>query len=105
MTERRSEPREQTETARRAIAVALEGKTLSARELSQTVRISEHEVGEHLRHLELSLAASGRRLVVEPASCKACAFSFAERARHGRPSRCPKCKSERLAAPRFRVEG
>lgn len=98
-------PAERGETLRQSIAAALRGHTLSAREISEVVRISEREVAEHLAHLERSLAAAGERLEVEPASCKACGFTFDARVGRGRPSRCPKCKSERLSAPRYRVTG
>lgn len=94
-------PSERGETVRQSIAAALRGPALSAREISEIVRIPEREVGEHLTHLARSLAAEGARLEIEPPGCKACGFVF--EARVGRPSRCPKCKSERLSAPRFRI--
>lgn len=101
MTRAPGAPAERGETVRRSIAAALRGHALSAREISEVVRIPEREVAEHLMHLERSLAAEGERLEIEPPACKACAFVF--EARVGRPSRCPRCKSERLSVPRFRI--
>ncbi len=97
----RDAPGERALTLRRAIALALRGRSLDAREISTEVRIPEREVAEHLAHLERSLAAHGERLVVEPPSCKRCGHQFDPRLR--RPSRCPECKGERISAPRFRV--
>jgi hypothetical protein len=34
----------------------------------------------------------------------ACGFEFKERERAKRPSRCPRCSSERLTKPRFWIE-
>lgn len=97
-------PAERGETVRASIAAALRGPALSAREISELVRIAEREVADHLAHLEKSAKAQGERLVIEPARCKACGFTFEARVRHARPSRCPECKSERLGVPRFRIE-
>ncbi|HSJ96292.1 MAG TPA: transcriptional regulator, partial [Myxococcota bacterium] len=61
---------------------------------------------EELRHVERSARGQGERLVVEPARCLACDFRFRDReARHlHAPGRCPRCRSERIADPSFRLE-
>jgi len=94
-------PAERGETVRQSIAAALRAGTLSARDISEVVRIPEREVGEHLAHLERSLAPSGERLEIEPPVCKSCGFAFEPRV--GRPSRCPKCKGERLGTAKYRI--
>ena len=78
---------------------------LTARELSARVGISEKEVAGHLAHLARSLRQSGERLRVEPTRCLACGFVFKDRTRLDKPSRCPECKSERLAPSRFVIAG
>jgi predicted Zn-ribbon and HTH transcriptional regulator len=75
-----------------------------ARQLSQLSRLSEREVYEHLKHLELGARGSEERLRVQPSECLGCGFVFDERGRLTPPSRCPKCKSERISAPSFRLE-
>ena len=60
---------------------------------------------EHLEHLERSLRRDGERLIVEPATCLACAFVFKSRQKLSTPGSCPKCRSERVAPPAFRVAG
>ncbi|MBX7077659.1 MAG: transcriptional regulator [Nannocystaceae bacterium] len=97
-------PRAADQTVRAALLEALRSpRPLAALELSSIVRISQREVADHLEHLQRSLAGSEERLVVEPARCNACEFEFESRDRLSRPSRCPKCKSERIDPPRFRV--
>ena len=97
------QPRERGETIRQAILAALREHTLTARELSVMISIPEDSVAEHLEHLGRSLSRSGERLLIEPARCQACDFLFQARRRPSRPSRCPACKSERIAPPLFHV--
>lgn len=97
------QPRERHATLRHSIAAALRENALTARELSVLCSLRERDVAPHLEHLERSLAATGERLVSEPARCSRCDFRFEERRRASRPSRCPECKSERIVAPVFRI--
>lgn len=71
------------------------------RELNVPVKVLESD----LRHAEKSLRRQGRRLVVEPAECRGCGFRFKERAerRFQPPSRCPRCKGQRIADPRLTI--
>ena len=92
-------------TIRSKLRQVLGEGSLTARELSARVGISEKEVAGHLAHLARSLRQSGERLRVEPTRCLACAFVFKDRTRLDKPSRCPECKSERLAPSRFVIAG
>lgn len=96
-------PRESARTIRDAIRHELSAGSMTALELSSAVGIPHKAVTEHLEHLRRSAAAVGDRFEVEPASCPDCGFEFRERSRLSRPSRCPKCRSERIEAPRFRI--
>jgi predicted Zn-ribbon and HTH transcriptional regulator len=92
---------ERTETVREAIAAELRGEPLTARELSERVRIPEREVAEHLEHLARSARGRGERLVVTPPCCVACGFAFQGRDRPGKPGKCPSCRATRIVPPRF----
>jgi predicted Zn-ribbon and HTH transcriptional regulator len=94
---------ERTRTVREAIRDELLRGPATARELSERVSIREKDVAEHLEHLDKSLRARGERLVVEPASCIACGYAFARRARLSRPGSCPECGSTRIDPPAFRI--
>ncbi len=88
-------------TVRKNIIEALQGRVLTAREISGEIGISEKEVASHLPHIHRSLARRGQKLVVTPSRCLECGYTFKNHNRFKKPSRCPKCKSERLEPPRF----
>ncbi len=90
-------------TVRQRIAELLRSTELTAQEISKQASIAERDVAEHLRHLEHTLVQVGERLRVLAPHCVKCGFVFGDREKHGRPSRCPKCKSERISKARFTV--
>lgn len=95
-------------TARSAILEALlatreANASATARELATAASISEKDVAEHLEHLARSLPHEALKLVVTPATCLACEYVFQDRGRLTTPGACPKCRSERVAPPSFRV--
>lgn len=99
------EPVERAQTVREAIAEALREDALTTQELSARVSVPEREVADHLEHLGRSLRRGPEHLVVIPARCVRCGFVFEARERRTKPSRCPACKSERLAPARFSIGG
>lgn len=104
MTDRSQDgPREEKSTLRQSILQCLEKGPLTARELSARVRIREKDVVPHLEHLEKSVRRSKRRLVIEPAECLQCGFRFEGRRRFKKPGACPRCRSERIEPPVFRL--
>jgi hypothetical protein len=90
-------------TIRQQIIQLLTEETLSARDLSQALRISEREVYGHLAHVAQSVA-SDQKLVIEPAVCQRCGFLFRKRERWRKPSKCPKCRGEFISGPRFTIQ-
>lgn len=96
-------PREHHATPRARIRDALSAGSASAHELSSLAGVREKEVAEHLEHIERSLRAKGERLEIDPARCLACGYVFAERRKFTTPSVCPRCRSERIAPPRFAI--
>jgi transcriptional regulator len=99
-----SGPPERAETARQALLRALRDGPQTARELSAATSLREREVVAHLEHVARSLAHGEAELKIEPPRCLDCGFAFKKRERANRASRCPRCKSERLHAPRFWIE-
>jgi predicted Zn-ribbon and HTH transcriptional regulator len=99
-------PREhpRSATVRESLRHALLAAPATAHELSQLIGIREHEVADHLAHLERSLKHKGEQLVIEPPTCLACGFAFTHRHRFTRPSACPKCRGRRISHPQFRIE-
>ncbi len=63
------------------------------------------EILEDLHHVAKSVRPE-KELVMLPAQCKKCRFIFRERQdrqKMKKPSKCPKCKSERILAPVFTI--
>jgi len=82
----------------------LQGRSLTARQISAQVGIPEKEVCAHLPHVRKSAERSGGRFQVTPAECNRCGYSFRKRDRMEKPSRCPLCRGESITEPLFSVE-
>lgn len=103
-TARASAPRSATETPRQAIRRLLAAGAHTAYELSALVGLREKDVAPHVEHLARSLRHGDEQLEVDPARCLDCGYAFRDRRKLARPSACPKCRGQHLAAPTFRIE-
>lgn len=94
------------DTFRQSLVNCLEasGRALSYKELSAMLGISEKDLPKHMEHVAKSLRSQGRQLIVLPAACIACGYTFEKRKKLTQPSRCPHCKSERIDPPLFKLE-
>jgi len=83
----------------------LRREEMSFEELRREMEVPARMLEEDLRHVERSLRRGSERLRIDPAACRSCGFVFRERvSKHlHAPSRCPHCRSERIAEPRFRI--
>ena len=68
--------------------------------LESRVGVRVRDVIDHLEHLRHSYK---KVFQVEPAECQKCGFIFEMRKKLDTPSRCPRCKNERLSEPRYWV--
>ena len=93
-------PVDRQSTLRHEIMDLLSQESLAAREISEQVGIQEKDVLGHLEHIKIARHGG---LVMEPALCMACGFSFRKRERLKGPGRCPVCRSEHIAEPRFSI--
>jgi transcriptional regulator len=96
-------PREEYATVRQAIIALLKQRTYTAREISAEVRIAEKEVFFHLAHIREAMRKQERHLVMTPAACRKCGFTFKKRERLTRPGRCPVCRNEQIAEPVYGI--
>jgi predicted Zn-ribbon and HTH transcriptional regulator len=96
-------PPDRKETVRRKILSLLSGTPLSALQISARAGIPEKEVYAHLPHVKKTAGRLGKRLLVIPAECNACGFSFRKRERPDKPGRCPVCRGESISPPWFAV--
>jgi predicted Zn-ribbon and HTH transcriptional regulator len=97
-------PVERQETIRQKIISVLEGKTLSAKDISADVRVSEKEIYEHLEHIQMTTNKSKHNFIVTPAICKKCGFVFRKRDKLKKPGKCPVCRGELIQEPLFSIK-
>ncbi|HSA63986.1 MAG TPA: hypothetical protein VLE25_04800 [Nitrospira sp.] len=94
-----------SQTARQRMVDLLTGSRLSSYQLAQLLGLSERQVEDHLVHVVKTVARDrSRRFVLEPSDCQSCGFVFRDRTKLTRPSRCPRCRSESITAPRYGIE-
>jgi predicted Zn-ribbon and HTH transcriptional regulator len=96
-------PVERQETIRQKIVSVLEGNTLSAKNISAEVRVSEKEIYGHLEHIQRTMNKREHALIITPAECKKCGFVFRKRDRLTKPGKCPVCKSQLIQDPLFSI--
>jgi len=91
-------------TPRQRIMELLTDTRLTTHQLAQMLAIPERQVEDHLVHVVKSIARDKTlRFILDPARCLDCDFVFRDRRRLTRPSRCPHCRSESIAAPRYGI--
>jgi predicted Zn-ribbon and HTH transcriptional regulator len=83
---------------RKQLLDALGPTPRSLSDLAAQFGVSRGDVEDALPHLVRSARAAGQRLVIVPARCRACDFTFDE-SRLSRPSRCPHCRGSSLYEP------
>ncbi len=93
------------QTPRQRLIELLIGTRLATHQLAQMLGVHERQVEEHLVHVVKTIARNKtRRFILDPARCQDCDFVFRDRRRLTSPSRCPQCRSEAIAAPRYGID-
>jgi predicted Zn-ribbon and HTH transcriptional regulator len=93
------------QTPRQRIIGLITGTRLSSYQLAQMLGVPERQVEDHLTHVVKTIARDKtRRFILDPARCQDCDFVFRNRGRLTSPSRCPHCRSETIAAPRYGID-
>jgi predicted Zn-ribbon and HTH transcriptional regulator len=98
------EPFDSQQTLRQQIIDLLSIEEMTVRDISQTARIPEKEVMDHLSHIERSLQRLGKKLIITPYRCLSCGFVFDKRTRLSRPGRCPSCKKSHLQTAFYHIK-
>ena len=91
-----------SKTRRQRLTERLSQGPATVHELAAELGVQIKTVVEDLEHVRRSLR--GRKLVMEPARCLSCGFTFRKRERFTAPSRCPECRSEHTDEPELRIE-
>lgn len=74
---------------------------MSVKGLATRFGIPMNVVVDHLNHIAKSAKTAGYKLIWDSALCEKCEYRFTTRIRFTKPSRCPKCKDERILPPSF----
>ena len=92
-------------TTRQRIADALRTAPHDAADLSTAVGVPRSAVYTHIEHVARSVRtdAADEQFLVAPPECRACGFYGFDDPLND-PSRCPECRSERIAQPTFVIE-
>ncbi|ASJ01707.1 transcriptional regulator [Thermococcus gorgonarius] len=93
-------------TRRQRIISLLEERDYSPSELARLLDLrgkgATKAVLEDLKAIQRILKREGKVLLIKPAECKNCGFVFKPEIKI--PTKCPRCKSEWIEEPRFKIE-
>jgi len=90
-------------TIRKTLLELLSSQPRSVSWLARELGLRRGDVEEDLRHALRSARAAGHAIVVVPARCRVCGFTFDEE-RLSKPGKCPACRSTRLYEPQILIE-
>ncbi len=88
---------------RKDLLTLLSSQPRSVSSLARDLGLTRGDVEEDLRHALRSARAAGRQVVVIPARCRVCGFTFDEQ-RLSKPSKCPACRGARIYEPQISLE-
>jgi predicted Zn-ribbon and HTH transcriptional regulator len=90
-------------TLRRDFVKMLSAQPRSVSSIAREMRLDRGDVEDHLRHAIRSARAAGHQVIIEPAKCKQCGFTFSED-KLSKPSKCPECRGTRLFEAQIHIE-
>lgn len=90
-------------TIRQQLIDLLEKHAMNTKEISGQLHIGEKEVYKHLEHINKSVKALNKKLMVTPYECLLCGYVFQDRRRFSPPGRCPKCKKSHIKTATYQI--
>jgi predicted Zn-ribbon and HTH transcriptional regulator len=88
---------------RRDLLPLLQAEPRSVSSLARQLGMPKRDVEDGLHHLIRSVRASGHRVVIEPAVCRSCGFTFGED-KLSKPGKCPECRGTRILEAQIRID-
>ena len=76
-------------------------RPLSVEEMSYMLKIDSEDIKKDLPRIAEAMERKGYKFYIVPARCKKCGYEF-EPSLHI-PSKCPRCHSQWLEPPRFKL--
>jgi predicted Zn-ribbon and HTH transcriptional regulator len=90
-------------TLRKQLLDVLAREPRSVSSLAREIGLPRADVEDALLHMIRSARAAGHRIVIVPARCRSCGFTFGDD-RLTRPSKCPACRNSRIFEPQIGVD-
>jgi transcriptional regulator len=90
-------------TLRKDLLAYLSHEPRSVSRLARELGLPRTDIEDALHHMIRSARAAGHAVVVLPARCRSCGFTFDE-SRLTKPGRCPQCRESRIFEPQIRIE-
>ena len=90
-------------TFRKDLLKILSAHPRSVSSIARELGLKRGDVEEDLRHMIRSARAAGHRVVIEPARCRACGFTFSDD-KLSKPGKCPQCRGTWLYEAQVSVE-
>jgi len=90
-------------TLRKHLIEVLSAEPRSVSRLARELRLPRADVEDALRHMLRSARAAGHRIVVVPARCRSCGFTFDED-KLTKPGKCPRCRESRIFEPQISLD-
>jgi hypothetical protein len=90
-------------TIRKDLIALLGAEPRSVSAIARDLGLTRGDAEENLRHAIRSAEAAGYRVLILPARCRACGFTFDEW-KLSKPGRCPACRGTRLYEPQIAIQ-
>jgi len=84
------------------LQVLLDGPR-SVSSLARELGLSRRDTDQELQHLLRSAQAAGHHVVIVPACCRNCGFTFDDQ-KLRKPGKCPACRHTRIYEAQIRIE-
>jgi transcriptional regulator len=89
-------------TLRKQLIDYLSQAPRSISHLARELGLPRADVEDAVRHMIRSAGAAGHRIVVVPAKCRSCGFTFGED-KLTKPGKCPECRTSRIFEPQIGI--
>jgi predicted Zn-ribbon and HTH transcriptional regulator len=89
-------------TFRKDLLAILTHEPRSVSALARELGTTRGDAEDDLRHALRSARAAGHQIVVVPARCRTCGFTFGEE-KLAKPGKCPSCRGTRLYEPQISI--
>jgi predicted Zn-ribbon and HTH transcriptional regulator len=80
---------------RRHLIDLLSVEPRSVSRIARELGLTRRDAADDVQHLIRSARAAGHQVIIEPARCRSCGFTFDER-KLSKPGKCPECRGSRI---------